>query len=156
MKILLCFLKTLPFWSVIFLITAGSNLRMGGYPLLPALFLIPIYYWLIFRPDWAPLWSLFIIGIFYDALMGTNLGVSSLLLMLSTLIGHYVRPLLNPQSFSLIWGIFCFYSLCYLTLYGFLVSGGLPLFFSWVYGIFLYPLLAWLLSHLHKKLQIHV
>ena len=156
MKPFLCLLKTLPFWSVIFLIIGGSNLRIGEYPVLPALFLIPIYYWLVFRPDWLPLWSLFIIGIFYDALMGTDLGLTSLLLMLSTLVGYYVRPLLNPQYFLLIWGIFCFYSFCYLSLYGFLTSGGISLLFSWLYGILLYPLMAWPLSHLHKRLQIHV
>jgi len=156
MKPLFFLLKTLPFWSVIFFIIGGSNVRIGEYPVLPALFLIPLYYWLVFRPDWLPLWGLFIIGIVYDALMGTGLGVSSPLLMLSMLIGHYVRPLLNPQHFSLIWGIFCFYSFCYLTLYGVLVSGGAPLLFSWVYGILLYPLMAWPLSHLHRQLQNYV
>lgn len=156
MKRFLFFLKTLPFWSVIFLIVGGSNLRIGEYPVLPALFLIPIYYWLIFRPDWLRLWGLFIIGIFYDALMGADLGLSSLLLMISTLVGHHVRPLLNPQYFPLMWGIFCFYSFCYLSLYGFLTSGGPPLLFSWIYGILLYPLIVWLLGHLHTRLQAHV
>src|SRR5437773_7376015 len=140
MKILLYTLKTLPFFTIIFRIIGSANLRIGDYPLLPALVLIPVYYWLVFRPDWLPLWSLFVIGLFYDALMGTELGISSLLLMLSTFIGHYVRPLLNPQHFPLMWGIFCFYSFCYLILYGLLTSGGLPLLFSWLYGLIFYPL----------------
>ena len=150
------YLKLLPFFSVLFIIMGGCTLRIGEYPLLPALFLIPIYYWVIFCPNWLPLWSLFGIGIFYDALMGSELGFSSLLLMLSIVAGHYIRPLLNPQNFSLMWGIYCFYSLCYLILYGVLVSGGLPLLFSWVYGIILYPLIAWALSHLHLRLQYYV
>ena len=156
MKILLYFIKTLPFFSILFIILIGCNLRIGGYPLLPALFLIPIYYWFIFRPDWLPLWSLFGIGLFYDALMGTDLGVSSLLLVISTVGGYSIRPLITPQHFFLVWGTFCFYSLCYVILYGFLVSGGLPLLFSWVYGVVLYPLIAWALSHLHLRLQSYV
>jgi hypothetical protein len=37
-----------------------------------------------------------------------------------------------------------------------LVSGGIPFLFSWVYGIILYPLIAWGLSHLHLRLQFYV
>lgn len=156
MKIFLHCLNLLPFFSVLFIIMVGCDLRIGEYPLLPALLLIPIFYWLIFRPNWLPLWSLFGIGIFYDTLMGSELGFSSLLLMLSAVAGHYIRPLLTPQHFFLMWGSFCFYSFCYLILYGILVSGGLPLLFSWIYGVLLYPLIAWTLSHLHLRLQAYV
>lgn len=156
MKIFLHALKTLPFFTVLFLIMGGCSLRIGEYPLLPTLCLIPIYYWLIFRPDWLPLWSLFGIGIFYDALMGSEIGFSSLLLILSTVAGHYLRPLLYPQHFFVIWGSFCCYSLCYLILYGLLVSAWVPFLFSWIYGVVLYPLIAWVLSHLHLRLQSHV
>lgn len=156
MKIFLSSLKVIPFFSIFFLLLMGCSLRIGGNPLFPVLFLIPIYYWFIFRPDWVPLWSLFGIGFFYDTLMGSQLGVSSLLLSLSAIVGYRVRPLLTPHHFFLIWGSFCFYSLCYVILYGCLVSGGLPLLFSWVYGIILYPLIAWVLSHLHLRLQSYV
>lgn len=156
MKFFLYFLRSFPFFSILFIIMGGCSLRIGGYPLLPALFLIPVYYWLLFRPDWLPLWSLFILGIFYDALLGSDLGFSSLLLMLSNIAGHYARPLLNPQHFYLIWGGFCFYSLCYLSLYGILVPGGIPLIFSWIYSVFLYPLLSWSLNYLHLRLQPYV
>lgn len=156
MKIFLYSLKIIPFLSVLFIVLGGCSLRLGEYPLLPALFLIPVYYWLIFRPDWLPLWSLFGLGVFYDALMGSELGISSLLLMLSAVPGYYIRPLLTPQHFFLIWGSFCFYSCFYLTLYGFLVSVGTPLLFSWMYGVVLYPLIAWALSQLHLRLQSYV
>jgi len=150
------FLKTLPFFSVLFLITGGSTLCISGYPLLPALFLIPVYYWLVFHPDWLPLWSLFGIGLFYDALMGNELGFSSLLLMLSAFLGRYGRPLLISHNFSLIWGAFGLYSFGYLILYGFLVSGGFPLLVSWAYGVILYPFAAWALSHFYLRLQSYV
>lgn len=145
--------KTLPLFSVLIILMGGCTIRIGGYPLLPAFFLIPIYYWLIFRPDWLPLWSLFGIGLFYDSLMGYELGVSSLLLMMSSILGPYARPLISSLHFPLIWGAFGVYSLGYLILYGFFVSGGFPLVFSWVYGVVLYPPVAWVLSRLHIRLQ---
>ena len=145
--------KSLPFFSVLFIIMGGSHLSIGAYPLLPAFFLIPVYYWLVFHPGWLPLWSLLGIGLFYDGLMGYDLGFSSLLLMLSAFIGQYVRPSLSSHHFPLIWGAFALYSFGYMILYGAVMSGGLPLLVSWVYGVILYPLVAWGLSHLHLRLQ---
>ncbi len=153
MKSLLFFLKAFPSLSVLFLLMGGCSSTIGGYSLLPSFFLIPVYYWLVFRPDWLPLWSLFGIGLFYDALMGYELGFSSLLLMGSSFLGQYTRPLLNPHRFLLIWGAFGIYSLGYIFVFGFFISGGLPLLVSWMYGVILYPLIAWLLSHLHLRLQ---
>lgn len=149
-------LKTLPFFSIIFTIMVGCSLRIEGYPLLPALFLIPVYYWLVFRPDWLSPWALFVIGLFYDSLFGNELGCSSILLVLSSILGHYIRPFLSPHHFFSTWGAFGLYSFGYLTFYGFFVSGGVPLFISWGYGLLLYPLVAWVLSHLHLRLQSYV
>lgn len=156
MRIFSVFCKSLPCFSIVLLILGGSDLRLGSYPLLPSLFLIPIFYWLVFRPDWIPLWGLFGIGIFYDALMNNTLGLSSFLLMMSVLASHHLRPLLSPQHFYLVWGSFSFYSLCYLSAYGLLTGGRTPLFFSWIYGVILYPLIAWALSRLHVRLQSYV
>lgn len=153
MKLFCWFLKTLPFWSILFVLMGGSALRIGGYPLLPTVFLIPIYYWLVFRPDWLPLESLFGMGLVYDGLMGNELGISSLLLMVSAFLGQYIRPLLSPHQFLLLWGSFGLYSGGYLFLYGLFVSQSIPLLVSWIYGILLYPLMVWILSHLHVRLH---
>lgn len=156
MRLSRIFLKILPFCSVLLVIILGCSLRIGAYPLLPALFLIPVYYWLVFRPDWLPLWGLFGIGIFYDSLMGYELGISSLLLMLSAFLGQYIRPLLNPHRFLLIWGAFVLYSLGYIILYGIVTSGKMSLLVSWIYGVILYPLIAWIINHFHLRLQAYV
>jgi rod shape-determining protein MreD len=156
MKPLPLFFKTLPFCSVLFLIMVGCSFQIGGYPLLPSLYLIPIYYWIIFRPDWLPLWSLAGIGLFYDSLMGCELGFSSLLLMFSSVIGIYVRPFLTSLYFLLIWGAFSLFSFGYLFIYGLFLGFAFPLFISWVYGVILYPGFAWILSHLHFRIQSYV
>lgn len=155
MKFILNLTKILPFLTVIFTIMGGSNLTIGSYPLLPSLFLIPIFYWLVFRPDWLPLWALFIIGLFYDSLLGECLGYTSLLLIASYSLIQYIRPLLSPHHFFSIWGTFGLYSLGYIVLYGFFVSASLPLLISWIYGLILYPMGAWILSLLHLRLQSH-
>ncbi len=147
------FLKIFPFLSVLFILIGCCSLSLGGYPLLPALFLIPVYYWLVFHPNWLPLWSLFGIGLIYDALLGYELGFSCLLLMGSAFLGQYVRPLLNPNRFLLIWGGFGIYSLGYMILYSFFSTGDLPFLVSWIYGVSLYPLVVWPLSQLHLRLQ---
>jgi len=142
-----------PFFTLILILLGGSHVTLGGYPVMPAVFLIPVYYWLVFRPDWLPLWSLFGVGLFYDALMAHDLGLSSFLLMLSSVLGQYIRPFLIPHNFLFMWGIFGVYSLLYLTIYGCLVSGGLSFVISWGYGFLIYPLMAFGLSHLHQRLQ---
>ncbi len=146
----------IPFLTVLVLIIWGGALRLGGYPLLPSLFLIPIFYWLVFRPKWLPLWSLCCLGVIYDALMGHEIGLTSLLLMTSAIASHFLRPYLSPDQFMLTWGAYAAYSFVYTVLYALLSSGGLPLFVSWIYGIIVYPLLSWALSHVYVRIQVHV
>lgn len=146
-------LKILPAFTLLGAILGGSCLTLGGYPLLPSLFLIPVYYWLVYCPHLLPLWSLFLLGLFYDALVGNELGISSVLLMTSSFLAQYLRPFLNPHLFYYIWGGFMIYSLGYLGFYALLTLGGLPLLFSWIYGLVLYPLMAWGLTTLHARLQ---
>lgn len=146
-------LKIFPFLSVLGFIMGGCRLSIGPYPLLPAFFLIPIYYWVLFRPDWLPIWSLLGVGLFYDSLMGYPLGLTSFLLILSAIVGQYVRPLLNPYNFFLTWMGFGLYSLGYVIAYTLLISGGFPFFVAWTYTLIVYPLMAWGLNLLHAWLQ---
>ncbi len=150
------FLEILPLLSIIFFIMGGCTLTLGGYPLFPALFLISIYYWVVFHPPYLSLGSLFGVGLLYDALIGNELGLSSLLLMLSILLGQYSRPFLSPHRFFFMWGIFCLYSFGYIFLYGIFSSGGIPLFISWIYGIILYPLAIRILNYIYVRARIYV
>ncbi len=156
MKFLVPFLKCIPLLSVLALIMGGSSVWIGGYPVLPALYLIPVYYWVVFCPQWLPLGSLLGIGLFYDSLMGNELGISSVLLMISGFLSQYARPFLNSYSFPLIWATFGLYSFLFLFLYGLLMGGGVSFGVSWFYGTALYPLFAWILSHLHRRLRSYV
>ncbi|MBS0271406.1 MAG: rod shape-determining protein MreD [Proteobacteria bacterium] len=156
MKLTSILMKTLPFLSILFILTIGCSIRIGGYPVMPALFLIPIYYWLVYCPSSLSLLALFGVGLLYDALMGREFGLSSFLLMASSLLGKSVRPLLNPHQFLLIWCGFGLYIFGYIFIYGLFTANYFPLFMGWVYGVVLYPLVAWVLSQLHLRMQAYV
>jgi len=156
MKFIASSLKFLPLFSLLFIVMVGSSLQIGGFPLMPALLLIPVYYWLVYHPSWLPLGGLFVVGLFYDSLMAHGLGLTSSFLMLSALVGPSIRSYLRPDKFPLIWFGFGLFSGGYLLLYGLVISGGFALFVSWINGILLYPLVAWILSHLHGRIQKHV
>lgn len=156
MKFIAISLKLLPLFSLLFMIMIGSSWQIGIFPLMPVLFLIPVYYWLVYHPSWLPLGGLFVVGLFYDSLMNHGLGLTSFFLMLSALLGPPIRSYLRPDKFPLIWFGFGLFSGGYLLLYGLIISGGFALFVSWVNGIILYPLVAWVLSHLHGQIQKYV
>lgn len=153
MKILPRLYHGVPFLSLLGFLFTGSSLKIGGFPLLPTFFLAPLYYWILFRPDDLPLWSLWGLGLIYDALLGNPLWVSPLLLIASWIGGQYARPLVASYKFPLLWVIFCLYSFVYLFFYNLGVRGGIAFFVSWIYGVCLYPLIASLLSVLHVRLR---
>ncbi|EKE08922.1 MAG: hypothetical protein ACD_16C00235G0018 [uncultured bacterium] len=156
MKLVPNFLKVLPLLSLFSIMMIGSSWHIAGFPLMPTLLLIPVYYWLVYHPSWLPQEGLFVIGLVYDVLMGHALGVSSILLMGSTIVGRYSRSSLRPDKFLLIWLGFVFFSGGYLLLYALCFSGGIELFVSWIFGVILYPLVVLFLSHLHLWIQSHV
>ena len=156
MKFIAISLKLLPLFTLLFIIMIGSSWQIGDVPLMPVLLLIPVYYWLVYHPSWLPLGGLFVIGLLYDSLMGHALGLTSFFLMLSALLGPPIRSYLRPDKFPLIWFGFGLFSGGYLLLYDLIISNGFVLFVSWINGIILYPLVAWVLSHLHGWIQKYV
>lgn len=156
MKFIATSVKFLPLFTLLFIIMIGSSWQIGDFPLMPVLLLIPVYYWLVYHPSWLPLGGLFVIGLLYDSLMGHGLGLTSFFLMLSALLGPPIRSYLHPDKFPLIWFSFGLFSGGYLLLYGLIISNGFVLLVSWVNGIILYPLMAWVLSHLHGRIQKYV
>lgn len=48
---------------------------------MPFLTLIGVYYWSVFKPEFLPIWVVFILGVLQDILMGSPLGLMPLLLI---------------------------------------------------------------------------
>lgn len=65
--------------------------------------LISIYYWTLFRPSTMPFWFVFLLGVIRDALMGTTLGISSLVFILFRLLVLTQQRFLAKDSFIAMW-----------------------------------------------------
>jgi len=72
-------------------------------PVMPALGLIAVYFWLVYRPESMPAWAVFLVGLVQDLLGGGALGVSVfvLLVVYATLAGQ--RRFFSRDSFFLMW-----------------------------------------------------
>ncbi len=59
-------------------------------PVMPALGLIAVYFWLVYRPESMPAWVVFLIGLVQDLLGGGALGVGVfvLLVVYAALVGQ--------------------------------------------------------------------
>ncbi|MDG1997124.1 MAG: rod shape-determining protein MreD [Emcibacteraceae bacterium] len=78
------FSSVIPFFSILFLIIIMAlpyNNSMIG-DIMPFLTLIGVYYWSVFRARRLPIWTVFILGVLQDILLGSPLGMSSLLLII--------------------------------------------------------------------------
>ncbi len=120
-------------------------------PIMPALGLIAVYFWLVHHPDLMPAWAVFVIGLVQDLLRGGPLGVGVfvLLAVYAALAGQ--RRFLGRATFLLVW-------LAFLPIAAgaFLLSWGLnslivdavldpgPAFFQYLTTVGFYPCLAWI------------
>lgn len=103
----------LPFVFTIFLITFGMvPLRLPEIaPVAPALALIAVYFWTVYRPDLMPQWAVFLIGLFQDLLSGGVVGVWVLTLLLVQLLVRALRRTFVGASFIAVWMIFAMVAL---------------------------------------------
>jgi rod shape-determining protein MreD len=69
----------------------------------PALTLIAVYYWTIYRPDLLNAFFILLLGILQDMLTGAPLGVTSFVLLLAYLVVVTQRKFFHGKSFSVVW-----------------------------------------------------
>lgn len=78
------FNATIPFLTILMLIilmVLPYNLPLIS-DIMPFLTLIAVYYWSVFKPEFLPIWIVFILGALQDILMGSPLGLMPLLLII--------------------------------------------------------------------------
>jgi rod shape-determining protein MreD len=78
----------------------------GYAALAPALTLMAVYHWTIYRPDLLPSSALFLIGVVHDLLAGGPPGVTSLLLLLSRAAVLRYRRWFPDRDFPFVWAGF--------------------------------------------------
>lgn len=69
----------------------------------PALALIPLYYWSIYRPDLIGMTSAFLLGVLQDMLTGVPLGVNALLFVLIQAVVSGQRRFFLAKPFFVAW-----------------------------------------------------
>lgn len=121
--------------TLVLAMAAAVPLHIPGYaPVAPAVTLIAVYYWTIFRPDLMPAPAVFAVGLFQDVLSGTPLGVNALVLLLVFAVVFGQRRFFLGKSFLVMWWGFA------LVVVGALATGWMA--FSGLEGAVLNPLPA--------------
>jgi rod shape-determining protein MreD len=72
-------------------------------PLLP---LMPIFYWARLQTGEMPFWFVAMIGILYDAVHSTPLGMSAILYLIFTALIHSQSKYIHKEAFVVMWGYF--------------------------------------------------
>ncbi len=125
----------------------------------PALALIAVYYWSIYRPDLLPAVVVFAIGLIQDLLSGTPVGLTALVLLLVHGIVVSQRRVFLGMTFLVEWwgfllvasGAAAFAWLAASLLFATLLPPG-PVAAQWLLTVGLYPLLTWLISRMRRSL----
>jgi rod shape-determining protein MreD len=93
--------------TIIAVILAILPLRIPGYAALtPALALMAVYHWTIYRPDLLPAFALFAIGIGEDLLAGSLVGIGPLTLLVTRAVVLHSRRHFVGRPFPFVWAGF--------------------------------------------------
>lgn len=133
-------------------------LRLPEYALvMPAWTLMAVYYWAIYRPELAPAFVVFMIGLLQDVLAGGHIGLTAFTLLIAYGLVVSQRRFFHGKSFGVVWWGFMLISvgagiLNWLT--ASVLTGG-PIapearVFSVLLTIALYPPVVLCLSQAHK------
>lgn len=113
---------------------------------MPIFLSICIYYWCVYNPDFFPKWFVLAIGIFYDLIHGTPIGITSLVNLILWWMVVQQRRFLVKENFPVIWGVFIIYSfgVCLLTwilncLYFSKIFLNTDIVLQWILSVLIYP-----------------
>lgn len=125
----------------------------------PALLLMVVYYWSIYRPTLIPPSLCFGLGLLLDFMSALPLGVNAIILTLVQWIVRDQRRFLMGQAYFTIWSVFALVATLSLMaqwgLYGLVHMAWAPLMpvmFSLLATILLFPVVTLLLIAVHKIL----
>tara|TARA_R110002110_G_scaffold85816_1_gene223352 strand:- start:95690 stop:96214 length:525 start_codon:yes stop_codon:yes gene_type:complete len=125
----------------------------------PALPLMAIYYWVVFRPDLMPRILVFALGLFHDALIGAPFGLTALIYLLAHAFVLNQRRFLVAKPFWIFWAGFAIVTpvAAFLTwlLASILRGAILPtdvVLMGMVLTVITFPIIAWALLHSQRWL----
>lgn len=93
--------------TVLLVLLAQLPVPLPFFPdIAPALPLMAVYYWVVFRPDLMPRVMVFAIGLFHDALIGAPFGLTALIYLLTQAFVLSQRRFLVGKPFWIFWSGF--------------------------------------------------
>ncbi|CAK0751130.1 rod shape-determining protein MreD [Azospirillaceae bacterium] len=129
----------------------------GWQRVAPLLVLMSVYYWTIHRPDLLPPGAVFAVGLLYDLLAGSPLGLTALVLLLCHWMVVYQRGFFLAGSFLMLWtgfSVVVFGAELVQWLACSLLSGEVlgvrAALFQALLSLALFPLCAWLFIRIHR------
>jgi len=140
--------------TILLLLLTAVPTRLPGYAdIAPMLPLMGVYYWAIYRPDLLPAWAAFAIGLMWDILAGTHIGVGALVLLLVQGVTASQRRFFLAKSFMFAWWAFALLTAGAVGLSWLLMAvlngrptDPAPALFGYALTLGLFPLLTWLLA----------
>lgn len=129
----------------------------GFARIVPALPLMAIFHWSIYRPELMPASAVFAIGILSDALQGTPFGLHSAIYLGVYGAVTFQHGFFFDKSFAVVWVVFSLVAgaavALTLILMSFvnmaMVSPGAA-FFQFLATVAFFPVISWVLSRLHR------
>jgi len=152
--------SSLPFiLTLIIIFLSALPLRMPDFiHVSPALGLIPIYHWAIYRSNLLPFYSIFLLGLLQDLLIGTPLGFYTLIFLTMYGMSLAQRRFFAGKAFHVYWFGFSVAALAIIILGWVLASIWAETFLNFdanlvqyavLVGVF--PMIASLLLRLQQK-----
>lgn len=140
--------------TLILLLLTTIPMRLPGLAgITPMLPMMGVYYWAIYRPDLLPAWIAFLIGLLYDIIAGTPLGVNALVLVLVQGMAASQRKFFLGKSFMVAWWAFGLLAAGATGLSWLMVSmlvgaaiDPAPVLFQYLLTMGIFPALTWALA----------
>lgn len=140
--------------TLLLLLLTAIPTRLPGFAgIAPMLPLMGVYYWAIYRPDLLPAWAAFVVGMLFDIIGGTPLGVNALVLLLVQGTAASQRKFFLGKSFLVAWWAFGLLAGGALGLAWLLVTvlqarpvDPSPVIFEYFVTMGIFPVLTWLLA----------
>jgi len=131
-------------------------------PVFPAMTLVVVYFWSIYRPELLPPAAVFLLGFFQDVLSGAPLGLSSFVLLLVHWVVVHQRRVFIGKAFWISWAGFglvaigaAFVSWSIASIFhGTFVAPG-AIFTQLLLTIAIYPGISWVFSAAEKIIPHH-
>lgn len=146
--------------AIILVIIGAFNFQIPGLAKFVPLFaLMTIFYWCAYWPDLMPKWFVFLLGLFQDAIYGTPIGITPLLLIITWWVIVSGRKHLVKEPFIVIWLMFALVVTLYVIsnwLLNSIYAGELlysnTMWMQCVLTIVIYPVIHKLFNYIHERL----